>query len=89
MAFLDHVEAISNRLKSMLATQRDVSTWQSPLKLENGFIVGVQAKIRTDTVRQAILQSNGTLKCSLRMTRVYFAKERNGISFELIEVYKP
>ena len=89
MAFLDHVEAISNRLKSMLATQRDVSTWQSPLKLENGFIVGVQAKIRTDTVRQAILQSNGTLKCCLRMTCVYFAKERSGISFELIEAYSP
>jgi hypothetical protein len=90
LGFLDHIDGISNKLKSMMsALGRDVADWQSPLKLENGFIVGLQAKIKTDAVRNAIIENNGQLKCCLKMTCVYFAKERSGISFELIEAVHP
>jgi hypothetical protein len=90
LGFLDHIDGISNKLKGMMtALGRDVADWQSPLKIENGFIVGLQAKIKTDAVRNAIVMNNGQLKCCLKMTCVYFAKERSGISFELIEAIQP
>ena len=66
-----------------------MTQWLSPLKLENGFISGIQAKIKNDNVRQAIIASGGVLKCCLKLTCVYFAKQRSGLSFELIEVHAP
>ena len=46
LGFLDHIDGISTKLKSMMSAPvlgRDVTDWQSPLKIENGFIVGLQA----------------------------------------------
>ena len=88
--FMEHVEGISYRFKVMLQNffNRDVSQWQSPFKTENGFIVGMQAKVKNDNVRQLILTGNGSLKCTLKLTCVYFAKGRSGLSFELVEAHE-
>lgn len=88
--FMDHVEGISQRFKTMMQTyyDRDVSNWQSPFKVENGFIVGMQAKVKNDNIRQLVLAGSGHLKCVLKLTCVYFAKGRSGLSFELVEAHE-
>lgn len=88
--FMEHVEGISQRFKTIMQNyyDRDVSNWLSPFKVENGFIVGMQAKVRNDNIRQAILCGNGSLKCVLKLTCVYFAKGRSGLSFELVEAHE-
>jgi hypothetical protein len=89
--FMQHVDGISNRFKTIMSSYygREVEDWSSPLKIENGFIVGIQAKIKNDDVRQAVLLSDGVLKCSLKLICVYFARGRSGLSFELTEAHEP
>ena len=87
LPFLDYVEALSERLKGIMATQGyDVSRWRSPMKTEHGTLVGLQAKVKSEMVRQQILSSSSNLRCCLKLTCVFFNKDRlAGLTFELAE----
>jgi hypothetical protein len=89
MTFLDHIEEVSNKLKLITAPLSDVSHWQAPIKYSDGLMMGVQAKVKTDLVRNAIMMNNGVVKCCLKLTCVYFANQRSGLAFELIEAHAP
>jgi hypothetical protein len=89
MAFLDHIDEVSNKLKDIVKALSDVSHWQSPIRIVDGLMVGLQAKVKTDVVRNAIMMNNGVVKCCLKLTCVYFANQRSGLAFELIEAHAP
>ena len=89
MTFLDHIEEVSNKLKVITAPLSDVSHWQAPIKYSDGLIMGIQAKVKTDLVRNAIMMNNGVVKCCLKLTCVYFVNQRSGLAFELIEAHAP
>ena len=87
LPFLDYVEALSEKLKQiMVAEGYDVSKWRSPMKTDHGTLVGLQAKVRSEMVRQQILASSSNLRCCLKLTCVYFNKDTSaGLTFELLE----
>lgn len=43
-----HLKDINNRFKQIMQSfhQRNMSQWQQPIKLENGFIMEIQAKLK-------------------------------------------
>ena len=87
LPFLDYVEALSEKLKQIMVTEGyDVSKWRSPMKTDHGTLVGLQAKVRSEMVRQQILASSSNLRCCLKLTCVYFNKDQSaGLTFELLE----
>jgi hypothetical protein len=87
LPFLDYVEALSNKLKQIMTLEGyDVSKWRSPMKTEHGTLVGLQAKVRSEMVRQQILASSSNLRCCLKLTCVYFNSDQSaGLTFELAE----
>jgi hypothetical protein len=89
MTFLDHIDDVSNKLKDITKALSDVTHWQSPIRYSDGLMIGLQAKVKTDVVRNAIMMNNGVVKCCLKLTCVYFANQRSGLAFELIEAHAP
>ena len=86
LKFLQHIEDISQYLKARMTDDRNyTSFWTSPLRIENGLLEGLQAKIKTDSVRTAILAHPYNTRGFLKLTCIYFANRRSGISFELVE----
>ena len=86
LVFVNHLSAISDALKQRFVDMRcDVSDWMSPIRDENGFIIGVPAKVKSDHVRQIILNGSSNVVCCLKIVCVYFAKKRSGLSLELLD----
>ena len=57
----------------------------SPLRIENGFFMGLIIKFKNPNVRLSILAYPYNLKCVVRLTCLYVTKTRSGVSFEVIE----
>lgn len=88
IAFIDHLDQISNRLKEMLEKEQYVTDkWNSPFIEEDGNLQGVYVKVKNPTVRNIISQGGVNLKCTIKLTCIYFTKERCGLSFELVAAY--
>jgi hypothetical protein len=86
LVFVNHLSAISDALKQRFVDMRcDVTDWMSPIRDENGFIIGVPAKVKSDHVRQIILNGSSNVVCCLKIVCVYFAKKRSGLSLELLD----
>jgi hypothetical protein len=88
MAFVDHVERLSDRLKSeMEKINVDTEKWKLPMKYADNICIGLYAKIKNNTVREQIRLNPNRLKCSLRLTCVYIGSEASGLTFELTHAY--
>ena len=84
--FLQHIEDISEYLKFRMNDQGvNTSTWVSPLRIENGLLMGLQAKIKSDTVKAAINSRPYNIRGFLKLNCLYVAPKRCGLSFELVE----
>ena len=56
LKFLQHIKDISQYLKAHMADDgNNMSFWTSPLRINNSLLVGLQAKIKTEGVRIAVL----------------------------------
>ena len=90
MAFIDHVDQVSDRLEQIMREQYglDTSNWSSPMKkTEEGIFAGMFAKVKSPIARRSIENNPNRVRCSLRLTCVYHTPERSGLSFELTGAY--
>ena len=81
---MNHLEDVENRLKSIVySSGENVDNWRSPIKQEDGRVVGLYAKCR-NTFAVRIMEENLTsLRLTIKLSSIYFAKERCGVSFEV------
>ena len=88
IAFIDHLDQISNRLKTMLEKEQySVENWNTPFIEEDGNLQGVYVKVKNPCVRNLINQGGINLKCTIKLTCAYFTRDRCGLSFELVAAY--
>ena len=59
LIFVNHLSALGMRC--------DVSDWMSPVREENSFIIGVPANVKSDHVRQVVLNGGGSVVCCLKL----------------------
>lgn len=86
LVFVNHLSALSDALKQRFVDMRcDVRDWMSPIREENGFIIGVPVKVKSDHVRQVVLNGGSNVVCCLKIICVYFANKRSGLSLELLD----
>ena len=85
LAFLDHVEQLSVRLKrEMEELGMDTTNWKLPMKFADGICQGIYAKVKMDPVRRILKGRANNVRCTLKLTCIYFSKENSGLSFEII-----
>jgi hypothetical protein len=88
LAFVDHLEKVSMILKDQLdAAGHDVSNWHSPIIEEEGIVTGLYAKVKNEFTRNVIDNDGNKLRCALKLSCAYFAKDRSGLSFELSSAF--
>jgi len=90
MAFVDHVERLSDRLKSeMEKINANNEKWklELPMKYSDNICIGLYAKVKNNAVREQIRINPNRLKCSLKLTCVYIGAEASGLTFELTQAY--
>ena len=88
MAFVDHVERLSARLKSELEkNDADTTNWKAPLKYSDGICTGIYAKLKNVTVREHIRMNPNRLKCALKLSCVYVGSNVSGLTFELVQAF--
>lgn len=88
MAFVDHVENLSERLKSeMNGIKADTSNWKHPFKYSDGICLGIYAKVKNHNLKEQIKTSNNRVKCTLKLSCVYISSESAGMTFELTSAY--
>ena len=86
LVFVNHLSALSDALKQRFVDMRcDVRDWMSPIREENGFIIGVPVKVKNDQVRQVVLSGGSNVVCCLKIIYAYFANKRSGLSLELLD----
>ena len=61
--------------------------WVSPLKTQDGFLMGMNARVKSDNVRNCIISCPYNIRCVVKLTCIYSTKQRCGLSFEVIEAY--
>ena len=76
VAFLNHLNGISECLRVKLREKDTVNNWLSPLRIENGFLMGLIVNIKNPSIRFSILANPYNLKCVVRLTCLYVAKKR-------------
>ena len=88
ISFLNHVEAISDLLKDkLLKKDNNAQNWMSPLKIQDGFLMGMNVKVKSDNVKNAIVACPHNIRCVVKINCVYVNANRSGVSFELIEAF--
>ena len=85
VAFLNHLNGISECLRVKLSEKDTVNNWLSPLRIENGFLMGLIVKIKNPNVSLSIFANPYNLKCVVRLICLYVMKKRGGVSFEVIK----
>jgi hypothetical protein len=83
--FMDCIEAVSEKVRRTLEERgEDVSQWKSPCRALNGVVEGLQVKVRMANIAQDATKIKGSCKAVIKLSCVYFAPERSGLSFELL-----
>ena len=68
LILVNHLCALSDALKQRFVGMRcDVSDWMSPVREENSFIIGLPANVKSDHVRQVVLNGGGSVVCCLKL----------------------
>ena len=85
LAFIDHIEHVAIRLKrEMEELGMDTTHWKLPMKFTDGICQGIYAKVKSDPVRRILKGRANNVKCTLKLTCVFFSRENSGLSFEII-----
>jgi hypothetical protein len=85
--FLDHVEALSEKLRTKLTRLgHDTELWKSPVRSNNGVVEGLQVKIRNVVLADKTKKAEGAIRVVVKLSCVYFSTNRSGLSFELLDV---
>ena len=86
LQFVHHLDGVSNALKERFMMMRcNVSDWLTPIKENNGFVQGVQVKVKNTHVREVIRAGASNVVCCVKISCCYFAKKRSGLSLELLD----
>ena len=86
--FMNHLEDVENRLKSIVySSGENVDNWRSPIKQEDGHAVGLYAKCRNAFAIRTIEENSASLRLTIKLSCVYFAKENCGLSFEVTHAF--
>ena len=82
LVFVNHLSALSDALKQRFVDMRcDVRDWMSPIQEENGFIIGVPVKVKSDHVRQVVINGGSNVVCCLKIICVYFCQQKERSEF--------
>ena len=85
LAFIDHIECVAQRLKREMEAQGlDTTHWKLPMKFNDGICQGVYAKVKMDPVRRILKGRSNNVRCTLKLTCIFFSMENSGLSFEII-----
>ena len=81
---MNHLEDVENRLKNIVYNAgENVDNWRSPIKMEDGHSEGLYAKCRNAFALRTIEENSASLRLTIKMSCVYFAKEHCGVSYEV------
>jgi hypothetical protein len=85
LAFIDHVEGVAMRLKrEMTEMGLDTTTWKLPMKFNEGICQGIYAKVKSEGVRSVLRDHPNNVRCSLKLSCIFFGKENSGLTFEIM-----
>ena len=89
IAFLEHINKISLALQEKMCTidETFANDWVSPLKTQDGFLMGMNVRVKSDNVRNCIISCPYNIRCVVKLTCIYSTKQRCGLSFEVIEAF--
>ena len=89
--FCNHVEAVSNVLKTKLKEvngwSNDDKDWMSPLKYQHETLMGIAVKVKSPNVRNAIINCPYNIRCVIKLSCLYVTPQRRGMSLDLIEAF--
>jgi hypothetical protein len=86
--FMSHLEDVENRLKNIVySSGENVDNWRSPIKQEDGHAVGLSAKCRNTFTIRTMQENPTSVRLTIKLSSIYFAKERCGVSFEVTHVF--
>jgi len=86
--FLDHIKAVGDQLKKLCAEKNyDVSKWRDPEVANDGTVEGLRVRVKLPhVIKYCEKHSAQAVCCVIKLSSLYFTRERSGLSFELIEV---
>ena len=69
--FLNRVQAISDLLKDkLLEKASNAQNWMSPLKIQDGFHMVINVKVKSDNVNDTILACPYNIRCVVKINCV-------------------
>ena len=60
-----------------------MDNWRSPIKQEDGHAVGLYAKCHNTFAIRTLQENPTSVRLTIKLSSIYFAKERCGVSFEV------
>ena len=86
--FMNHLEDVENRMKNILySSGENVDNWCSLIKQEAGHAVGLYAKCSNVFALKTIEENRASLRLTIKLRSVYFARERCGVGFKVTHVF--
>ena len=84
--FMNHLREVSQFLKGKCAeVGRDVSKWDDPEMKDGDMILGLRARIKLPNVLECLRNTQTSVRCVLRLSCVYFNRDKSSMSLEVIE----
>jgi hypothetical protein len=84
---LEVINALTSKLKRLwvLAGYNTID-WQSSIRNKNSSLEGLQLKIRTLEKTDRVKEIRGPVRCIVKLSCIYLAKNRMGLSWELVDL---